>query len=122
MDIQGTGDRCSEWWGRSLDIEADKLWSLTVRNSVYWQIDYMCAAGAQRRKQPLSVRSQEHLQGEDDPGGGGYQTQDPKCPVQGHGRGGKLGFSGHTIKDLCSGFRLVPDDNGDLLKMLKVVA
>lgn len=78
--------------------------------------------GPQRRKQLLSVRSQEHLQGEDDPGGGGYQTQDPKCPVQGHRRGGKLGFSGHTIRDLCSGFRLVPDDNGDLLKMLKLVA
>lgn len=46
MDIQGTGDRCSEWWGRSLDVEVDKLWSLTVQNSVYWQIDYMCAAGA----------------------------------------------------------------------------
>ena len=37
----------AEWWGRSLDIKVDKLWSLTVRNSVYWQIDYMCAAVAQ---------------------------------------------------------------------------
>lgn len=28
VDMQGTGDRCSEWWGRSLDIKVDKLWSL----------------------------------------------------------------------------------------------
>lgn len=35
----------------------------------------------------------------------------------------RAGLCGHTIRDLrVSGFRLVPDDNGDLLKMLKVVA
>lgn len=49
-------------------------------------------------------------------------AQDTKCPVQGHGRGVKLQFLGHTIKDLGSGFWLAPDDNRDLLKMLKVVA
>ena len=70
----------------------------------------------------ISVRSQKHLQGKDDSGGGGDQTQDPKCPVQGHGRGVKLQFLGHTIKDLGSWFWLAPDDNRDLLKMLKVVA